>query len=147
MLPFRRILCPTDYSEAASAALEKACELARHFGAQLYVLHVVPPLGSEAGYEVGALPDFERERLDTATTELVAFMAQHDTSGVSVHTLVKMGNAPTEIELAAQQEEIDLIVISTHGTTGWRHLVFGKVTEKVLRQTHCPLLVVHPPQQ
>ena len=147
MLPFRRILCPTDYSDASSVALQRGCELARHFGAQLYVLHVVPPLGSEAGYELGAIPDFERERLDTAERELNEFMARQDTSGVTVQKMVKMGNAHAEIELAAQQEGVDLIVIATHGTTGWRHLVFGKVTEKVLRQTHCPLLVVHPPQQ
>jgi nucleotide-binding universal stress UspA family protein len=59
--------------------------------------------------------------------------------------IVTQGDTPTEIARLAEEEHADLIVIATHGMTGWRHLVFGSVTEKVLRLASCPVLTIRQP--
>ena len=147
MLPFRKILCPTDYSEPSNLALDRAGELAAHFGAALCVLHVIPPIGSELGVEAYGATDGDRELLNAAEDELCALIAARVPAEANAYAVVRFGFAADEIEHAARVENADLIVIATHGLTGWRHLVFGSVTEKVMRHVACPLLVVHPPQE
>ena len=66
---------------------------------------------------------------------------------VGTRSAVTTGEAAPEILRIAHQEHVDLIVIASHGRTGWRRLVFGSVTEKVMRQATCPVLtIVAPPE-
>ncbi len=149
MLPFRKILCPTDYSEPSQVALERAIELAQHFSATLCLLHVVPPVPNELGIETyasAALTDADREALDSTQIQLSALIDKCVPDGVKAYPEARLGHVADEIERAARVEEADLIVIATHGNTGWHHLVFGSVTEKVLRQVRVPVLVIHQPQ-
>ena len=150
MLPFKRILCPTDFSEPAFTALKRAEELARHFAAELWVMHVIPSLPGPHMYADPPLatsfdvPMFQQELAIKAEQMLKDLVSHHK---VGTRDLVTTGEAAPEILRIAQQEHVDLIVIASHGLTGWRRLVFGSVAEKVVRQATCPVLtIVAPPE-
>ena len=144
MLPLQKILCPTDFSEPSYAALDHAIELAAHFDAELCLLHIVP-------FSSASPPDFmaltavlpDAERLDNAARLLHEVAAARVPSGVKACCEVKMGYPDKEITCAAEDENFDLLVIATHGLSGWRHLVFGSVAEAIVRQSRCPVLTVH----
>jgi len=150
MLPFKKILCPTDFSEPAFVALKRAEELARHFGAELIVAHVIPPLPGphlfpdpQASFNFD-LPLYQQELAIKAEQMLKDLVSHHK---VETRNLVTTGEAAPEILRIAQQEHADLIVIASHGLRGWRRLVFGSVAEKVVRQAACPVLtIVAPPE-
>jgi len=144
MLPVKLILCPTDFSEPAGEGLAAARELAVHFKCGLLLVHVlpvVPALPTDPNF-VFDVPEYERalhadaaERLGTMAQEAIA-------KGIQTRTAVGHGDAGGEIVRVAEQEGADLIVIATHGLTGWRHVVFGSVAEKVVRHAHCSVLSV-----
>lgn len=144
MLPLQKILCPIDFSDASFAAMKQAGELAQHFGASLVVLHVLTPLAPEIGAEVYmASRSYEDDNLAATQRDLQAAVAQSAPVGVETHVLTRIGRAADEIVAAAEIEEADLIVIATHGLTGWRHLVFGSVAEQVVRSAPCAVLTIH----
>ena len=152
MLPFHCILCPTDYSEASRLALQFACEMAEHFNASICVLHVLESLGDAPIYEFGLIdvgipPLYAEERLATEESNLEKFVAENVPARVSVRSELRVGDAAKEIDRATRETGADLVVIATHGATGWQHFVFGSVTEKVLHQAVCPVLVIHPLQR
>ena len=150
MLPYKKILCPTDFSEAAFAALKHAEELARHFAAELIVAHVIPPLpGPHSFPDPQApfnfdVPLFQQELAIKAEQMLKDLVSRHK---VETRNLVTTGEAAPEILRIAQEEDVDLIVIASHGLTGWRRLVFGSVAEKVVRQATCPVLTIMAPPE
>jgi nucleotide-binding universal stress UspA family protein len=151
MLPFKRIVCPTDFSEPALTALKGAAELARHFGAELIVVHVIPPVPGPlvaadppvaTGFDVALYQQELAGYAEKMLKELVSHLVSPE---VRTRDRVTTGEAAPEILRAAAQERADLIVIATHGLTGWRHLVFGSVAEKVVRQAPCPVLTITAP--
>lgn len=141
----RRILCPIDFSEPSTHALEQATSLARVYGARLAVLHVRPTVtphpdlpveGPVAAWLVAELAEL-RQRVDAACRESTA-------DGVDVETLTTAGLPAAEILRCAGAPPADLIVMGTHGTSGIQHLVLGSVAEKVLRAASCPVVTVPP---
>jgi nucleotide-binding universal stress UspA family protein len=150
MLPFKKILCPTDFSEAAFAALKRAEELARHFDAELIVAHVIPPLPGphsfpdpQASFNFD-LPLYQQELAIKAEQMLKDLVSHYK---VETRNLVTTGEAAPEILRIAQAEHVDLIVIASHGLTGWRRLVHGSVAEKVVHQATCPVLTIMAPPE
>jgi nucleotide-binding universal stress UspA family protein len=153
MLPFKKILCPTDFSEPASVALKRAGELARHFAAELIVAHVIPPLPgphsfpdpqAPLNFEV---PLFQQELAIKAEQMLKELVSHQVAQEVRTRDLVTTGEAAPEILRVAQEEHVNLIVIASHGLTGWRRLVHGSVAEKVVRQATCPVLTIAVPPE
>lgn len=153
MLPFRRILVTTDFSETSLEALPVAVEIASHFDAELLLVHVLPvdtptpwdiPPYADFGLASLPLPEYEAQVRQEVERRL-AVVAARRASGVTARCLVGRGDAATEIDRLATSEKADLIVLATHGWTGWRHLVFGSVAEKVLREAPCPVLSVRSP--
>ena len=150
MLPFKRILCPTDFSEPAFTALKRAEELARFFAAELIVAHVIPTLPSphlfpdpQESFNFN-VPLFQQELAIKAEEMLKELVSHHK---VKTRDMVTTGKAAPKILRIAHQEHVDLIVIASHGLTGWRRLAFGSVAEKVVRQSTCPVLtIVAPPE-
>jgi universal stress protein A len=158
MLPFKKILIPTDFSDPALEALKTAGELAQHFTAALLVVNIVPPVpvptrpiaGSTVA-EPGFSPAFDLtsyllELTDAAQEGLENLVKEHVPQGISVQLSVSSGQPDLEIIKTAKQEEADLIVIATHGQRGWRRFLFGSVAEKVVRLAEGPVLVIHGPQ-
>jgi universal stress protein A len=157
MLPVKRILCPTDFSEPALEALKAAGELAQHFAASLLVVNIIPPIpvptrpiaGSSVD-EPELSPAFDvtsylMELTRSAKQGLENLVQEHVPRGVSVGVDVSAGEPDLEIIKIARQERADLIVIATHGQRGWRRFLFGSVAEKVVRLAEKPVLVIHGP--
>jgi universal stress protein A len=139
MFPPQKIVCPTDFSEGSYRALAEAGELALHFGAEIYlvyVLELLPPT-TEPG-----LPLPQEELHDEVEQRLRKMAEPLTAKGVRTRTAIGDGDAALEIVRMAQELGADLIVIATHGNTGWRHLAFGSVTEKVVRLATCPVLTI-----
>lgn len=148
MLPLSTILCPSDFSEPSREAVRIAVELAAHFGAQLWLLNVVPilpVLPHDAGF-LPAVAEYEQMLRAHADETLRQLAEQIPTEGVNVRTLLGRGDAAGEIVRIAQQQKADMIVIATHGMTGWRRVVFGSVAEKVVRLATNPVLTIRAPE-
>jgi nucleotide-binding universal stress UspA family protein len=144
MLPVKRIVCPTDFSGPACTCIKTASEFAQHFGAELLLVNVVPvvpPLPPDPNY-VFKVPEYERYLHLDAEKHLREVSEQLIPPGVKVRTIVGHGAAADVIVAIANQEGADLIVISTHGSTGIERLMFGSVTERVVRLANCPVLTV-----
>jgi nucleotide-binding universal stress UspA family protein len=151
MIEIRRILCPIDFSDTSRRALDHALAVARWYHASVTVLHmhqvtapvyVAPYIGPEALQSI-VLTDLERTQLVTALNEYVA--ADRTASGVAiVTTLDESIDVPAAILSYAASTRADLVVLGTHGRSGFQRLVLGSVTEKVLRRTGCPVLTVPP---
>jgi nucleotide-binding universal stress UspA family protein len=142
----RRILCPTDFSPVAEAALRHAVALARWYDARLVVLHVLaappPPAGMFQAYAGPLQPGSPAEhRLLQA---LDRFTRPAEAAGIPTETHLREGNIAHTILELAEAHPADLLVMGTHGRGGFQRLVLGSVTEKVLRQAPCPVLTVPP---
>lgn len=149
MLPVKKILCPSDFSDASQKALGAAVELALHFKAELIVVHVLPvlpPAPTDPNISF-AVPEYERALHVDAELRLRALADDIVAKGVTTHTVVGHGDAGTEIVRVAKSEGADLILIATHGATGWQHVVFGSVAEKVVRLAQRPVLTVPAPRE
>lgn len=154
MLPVRRILVTTDFSDTSLEAYPVAVELASHFGSELVMVHVLPldaptpwdiPPYADFGLAALPIPEYETQVKDEVERRLANAAAKGAPAGMKVRTLVGRGDAAAEVARLALAEKIDLIVLATHGWTGWRHLVFGSVAEKILREAPCPVLSIRKP--
>lgn len=143
MIGFKRILCPTDYSEASTKAFPYAFDLARRFNAEIYFVHVIDsyPLSPDFAFETKSI-GFASDLVEDAERNLDQFLSKRVPAGLKFHKIVGLGQAAEEILRAAEENKIQLIIIATHGRTGWRHMVFGSVAEKVVRRANVPVLTV-----
>jgi nucleotide-binding universal stress UspA family protein len=149
MLPFQKILCPTDFSAPAEAALVAALEVAHHFHSTLHLVHVVaalPTTRSDPNYSFH-VPEYEAALHAEAREKLESIAAGIRAQGLSVEYAIGHGHAGREIVRMATELGVDLIVIATHGETGWRHVIFGSVAERVVRLAECPVLIVRTPHE
>jgi nucleotide-binding universal stress UspA family protein len=136
MMEIRHILCPTDFSEPSRHAVTQAVVIAGWYKARITALHVLSPIMPSVETSL------ERLRQETASFFEVAMAA-----GITVDVLVEVGRSVSHILDRAANSNVDLIVMGTHGTSGFEHLVLGSVTEKVLRKATCPVLTVPPRAQ
>ena len=146
MLPVKKIVCPTDFSEPSMAALDAAFELAQHFDAELTILHVLaslPVYPNEMGLAAINLYSSDAERRTEAQNQINSLIQPRITRGISAMPMVRFGDAPLEITDAAAESHADLIVLGTHGETGWRFLAIGSVAAKVVRMAHRPVLTIY----
>lgn len=142
-----RVLCPIDFSEASTHALEQAVVLARAAGAAITVLHVylsmLPPTGVTT--MDGATEDTLDPMLLERWRERAAAQAQVVRDAGVPLDIVVAGGQPVDVILEhAAAINADLVVVGTHGTSGVQHLMLGSVTEKLLRRARCPVLTVPP---
>jgi nucleotide-binding universal stress UspA family protein len=147
MASINRILCPIDFSDFSLDALRHGLVLAQWYSAQLTLLHVYPgshPLPIE-GIK-GTVPDFIEADPGQVTEEVRRFCAPVlEPSGRSAEFVVKAGDAVKEIRKQAEELPADLLILGTHGRSGFERLFLGSVTEKVLRSTRVPVLTIPPP--
>jgi len=142
MIQLERILVPTDFSECSERARSYAVEIAKRFEAELHLLHAVPPIAIPA--YMGYVPDELVEPKEGARKSL----QQWDTPALqdvkSVERVVVLGTPFVEIVRYAREQNVDLIVMGTHGHSGLTHALIGSVAEKVVRKASCPVLTVRP---
>ena len=138
----RTILCPVDFSDASRHAIEHAIVIASWYRASISALHVYAPIFAPVpGLPVpdDRVPDSELIRVRSETAALFAGVG-----GDRIELLVDVGQPARCIVDRAEALHADLIVMGTHGTSGFEHLMLGSVTEKVLRRATCPVLTVPP---
>jgi nucleotide-binding universal stress UspA family protein len=121
-----------------------ATDLALHFHAELFLVNVIPLLAMTTAEN--SVPDvsFPETMKAHAEQHLANIDAVLTTKGVKAGSSVEVGNdiAGTIMEVV-DREHIDMVVISTHGISGWHPLIFGSIAEKVVKLVQCPLLVLH----
>jgi nucleotide-binding universal stress UspA family protein len=147
-VPPKVILVPIDFSDPSRAALDVAAQFAVQFGSELCLLHVVPvipdlpdtaALLKEGEYEKELHTDAEK-RLDDMVEDL---------EKKKIHATAEVGTAndvPMEIVRYAEDENADLIVIASHGLSGWKRFVLGSVAEKVVHDAPCAVLMLRAKQ-
>jgi len=150
MFPVKRILCPTDFSDPSHKGVNAAYELASHFHAGLVLINVITPIhpvgppGIPSAYNI---TEYYNEMEAVAATSLENMVREKAPEGVDVKTIIAHGSPADEIVRHAEAEKADMIVISTHGWTGWRRFIFGSVAERVVRMAACPVLTVPRPAE
>jgi nucleotide-binding universal stress UspA family protein len=132
-----KILFPTDFSTSEQAALDMATALARDRGAKLLIVHVEEPPIAYGGELYYGIDEPDRKEIQRMLSEVVPL----DASVGYEHRLL-MGNPATAIVHVAEKENVDMIVMPTHGRTGLLRLLMGSIAEEVVRKAKCPVLTV-----
>jgi len=139
MSRIKKILAPTDFSQLSKLGIRYALELARDTSAEVIVYHAIDFAGAWA--EITARHDV----IEHSRRTLDAFLAANFADCidlVEVRQSVEIGTPTQCINEKAASEDVDMIVMSTHGRTGLEHMMLGSVTEKVVARAPCPVLVV-----
>jgi len=149
MVEIRRILCPIDFSDESRHALAHATSVAKWYGAPITLLHVShpeaftnPPLLFDELPRGAAMIE---SALQAAKEQMPKWSQSVTAAGVDVETLVERGDPVKRILARAAALRADLVVMGTHGRSGFERLLLGSVTEKVLRKASCPVMAVPPP--
>ena len=149
MIKLKKILYPTDFSESSLEAMKYAVSFARDYKARLILMHVVNEQIFSEGLNLPRLaaPEaLEQELVAEAGRQMRTLIPADVRAGVDVEHVILRGMPFLEIIRYAKANEIDLIVIGTHGRSGMEHIIFGSTAEKVVRKAPCPVLSVKPPQ-
>lgn len=142
---FQRILCATDLSDFSNAAVFQAIEMAREFGATLYICHVIDlPMVSMHGAAFVYQEDQIAEMRTGAIKQINGLVKE---SQLKWESVVETGPVSSTLCRLVADKHIDLAIVSTRGRSGIKRLFLGSVTERLLRTINCPLLVVTAPEK
>ncbi|MCX5806265.1 MAG: universal stress protein [Proteobacteria bacterium] len=146
MITYKNILFSTDFSENARAAIPFAVDLAKKYGATLHVVHVYLEAGHIAEFEAPTHGEGGLRMVQPAGTEaerkLQALCEEISREIGSCKSRLLRGKPAAEIVRYAKEAAIDLIVMSSHGLTGFEHVLFGSTAEKVLRESPCNVYII-----
>ncbi len=143
----KKILVPIDFSDYSKNALKYAVNFTMQFGAELILIYVVEPVIYPPDFSMGqiAIPTVDIEMDKRASEELEKLAKKDIPLSLKIRTLVKTGKPFIEIIETAEEENVDLIIIASHGHTGMEHILFGSTAEKVVRKAPCPVLSIRDP--
>ncbi|MDE2059326.1 MAG: universal stress protein [candidate division NC10 bacterium] len=141
-MPIKRILVPTDFSASSEYACQYALTFAHEARAEVYLLHAIYNPLRLPGYDFGGVIE---TLVKQAQDDLQKQVEQIREKQVIVHPMVLVGVEYEEIVKFAQEHQIDLIIMGTHGRTGLAHAFLGSVAERVIRIASCPVLIVRMP--
>ena len=145
MSRIRRILHPTDFSKASSAAYKRAVDMAKGNRAELLLVHVLPPavpMMADGYVSPQVYEDMANATRAYGQKHLTALVRKAKQAGVRVKSLLLEGIPHERIATAARSKKADLLVIGTHGRTGLAKLFLGSVASRVLAVAPCPVLTV-----
>jgi universal stress protein A len=143
-LLLKKILVPIDFSDYSKKALRYAFRFAEQFSASLTLLYVVEPTVYPADFSFGQIgfPNVEDELRKKGEEELAVMITETIAGRVPAEAVVRTGLPFVEVTSYAAEQDIDLIIVATHGHTGVEHILFGSTAEKIVRKAPCPVLVV-----
>ncbi|MBT8381325.1 MAG: universal stress protein [Ignavibacteriaceae bacterium] len=146
-LEIKKVLIPIDFSDYSKSALRYAINFAKCFKAEMHLIYVVEPVIYPPDFSMGqiAIPSVNAEWDERAKDELSKLAKEEIPNDVKSKTIIKTGKPFLEIIETAAEEDIDLIIISTHGHSGVEHILFGSTAEKVVRKAPCPVLTLREP--
>jgi len=146
MINVSKILYPTDFSNPSACALHYAAEMAKKFEAELIMLHVLLDESQMVSFYLPqvTVKSLSQDMEDGAKSKMEEFIKETGALvDIEYKTEMVKGIADDEIVKYAKNNDIDMIVIGTHGRTGLEHVIFGSTAEKVVRSAICPVLTVH----
>jgi nucleotide-binding universal stress UspA family protein len=157
MTDFSAILCPVDFSDFSRHAAAHAVQIARWFGARLTLLYVYPPAVAPPPVAFGGLPgpvpvpafppvtESPEHAHEEMLAMLTTFSGTLEAAGVAVALHARAGSPVSMILNEARDLPADLLVLGTHGHSGFDRFILGSVTEKMVRKAPCPVIAVPPP--
>ena len=137
---YKKILIPVDGSAQSGKAVEQGVGLARQFGAQVVILHVVPPIPAIVDFEY--TDDLKRKLAEQRRGMVADYQRRHGGDKVDIKAEIVTGAAAEVICEKAEKEGFDLVVIGSRGTSPSQRILLGGVSERVSRNCHCPVLIV-----
>ena len=146
-LEIKKILVPIDFSDYSKNSLKYAVNFADQFNSEITLIYVVEPVIYPPDFSMGqiAIPSVNAEWDLKAKEELEKLAKQEIPESVKVSVKIKTGKPFLEIIDTAAEENVDLIIIATHGHSGVEHILFGSTAEKVVRKAPCPVLTLREP--
>ncbi len=145
----KRVLWPTDFSELSLRGGRYARGFCEQFGAKLHIIHVIPPpLNADVSLVVPAevpVSVSEPEIVEASQNALDKLVKEHFEGFKKIVTNVFFGNAWPGVCDYAKENDIDLIVVTTHGRTGLSHVLIGSTAERIVQHAPCPVLTVKHP--
>lgn len=145
---FDKILAPVDFSEPSRLSLQTAVDVARDNDARLLVLHAFAlPAAGLAMLDMQAPPQVAEAYEEQKAAEFDEFLSTFDFGDVEVETILRVDSPPAAIARIASQDDVSLICMGTHGKSGFRRLIVGSTTARVLRQMPCSVLTVPRPHR
>lgn len=139
-MKLRHILVPIDFSQTSHRALDFAIPMATQFGARISLLHVIEPIIYPQ--EIGPIAVSEMRLAESALKELRTLAHKTVPAANLKKVLTRTGLPYREITDAARQLKADLIVLTTHGHTGFARVLLGSTAERIVRHARCPVLTV-----
>lgn len=154
VIALKQVLVATDFGEASDVALRYGSELARKFGANLHVVHVIEDYLSRANALPGVTESYidwgrwQAESIAAAERDLTVLVSDDErVSGKATVAAFVSGSISRALIEYAREHKIDLIVAGTHGRGVVGHLVMGSVAERLVRYAPCPVLTVRHPER
>ena len=143
----KKVLVPIDFSDYSKSALRYAVNFAKSFSAEIILIYVVEPIIYPPDFSMGqiAMPTINTDWDNRAKEELDKLAKSENIGNGKVKTIIKTGKPFAEIIETAKEEDIDLIIIATHGHSGVEYILFGSTAEKVVRKAPCPVLTLREP--
>ncbi len=143
MRTWKKVLCPTDFSDGSREAIAAAVDLAKRLGGDITLLHVFQPVAYTMPEGIAlATPQVMADLQLRVGETLERWRGETAAMGVEVTTATAMGAPFAEIVRYARDNAYDLIVLSTHGRSGLKHALLGSVAEKVVRKSDVPVLTI-----
>lgn len=142
----KKILVPTDFSEQSNYALKAAAKIAKHSGGEIYLLHMIDIPDLQGFKEAATIPEivfFKR----ISEQKLLEQTNQPFLEGIKIHTLLKLIKTFKGVQEVNKDYEIDLVVMGSHGASGMKEFLIGSNTEKVVRTSDVPVLVIKGQQE
>ncbi len=145
MYIIKNILVTTDFSDFSAAAVEYASSFALLYGARIHLVHVIEPGAVVGVHNVELNTDALVNELEAnAQEDMRKFVYWKLKNNTNLEQVILRGEPQREIVRYAQENEVDLVVIATHGRTGLAHILMGSVAEKIVRLSPVPVLAVKP---
>ena len=143
-----RILLPIDFGPSSEASLEAATGLAQQFHASIHLVHIIPEIPDFNGSDFFPETSLLQERKETIEEKLEARKAALLFKGIPASFSIETGNDIVgNLMRVIKREKADMVVISTHGLSGWRPLILGSIAEQVIKQVNCTLLLLQSTKQ
>ncbi len=146
-MEIKRILFPTDFSEGSAHAIPFVADLTKHYGAKLYVIHVIYDVARATGWYVPhvSMDEMYRDIEKNASKELEQCCLEELRGYKEIEYKILKGVPHEEILKFAEENNISMIVIGSHSRKGLDRVIFGSTAERVVRNSHCPVLTVGLP--
>lgn len=147
----KRILIPVDFSECSQLAAAYAASIARRTSGEIMLLHVLdveepdPGLGSTgswAGSEAVSTVPYVIGRMKRVKKQMEEFISENGLEGIPVHDFIEMGEPGTKINEGAEKHDADIIIMGTHGSSGFNEFIIGSVAEKVSQHATRPVITI-----